>query len=91
MTEVTEEARKELGVIIASLPYSHRNPLYDPYHANNAMLALDKHHGRTPPDPMVAKAERLLTAGFPASGREWQNHPCFAAFLAQLHKEFPGA
>ena len=87
MTEVTEEARKELGVIIASLPYSHRNPLYDPYHANNAMLALDKHHGRTPPDPYVAVAVRLLEAGGVRSDEICSRE--FEAFLAQLRKEFP--
>ena len=83
MTEVTEEARKELGVIIASLPYSHRNPLYDPYHANNAMLALDKHHGRTPPDPMVAKARQLYRIIGVAPGN------AFDEVVAALKRMFP--
>ena len=52
MTEVTEEARAELDAIKAAL----NHPVYEPineYQEQTIMLALDKHHGRTPPDPVT--------------------------------------
>ena len=85
MTKVTEEARAEFAAVKSGL----KNYYITDSEAHSAMLALDKHHGRTPPDPMVAKAERLAAV--------WHGAPMFIAaksdrfpdFLAQLHKEFP--
>jgi len=81
MTEVTEEARAELAAIIAAM-----GGLYHELHLP-VMLALDKHHGRTPPDPMRDVAVRLLEAGHIRPDEMCINE--FNAFLAQLHKEFP--
>ena len=76
MTEVTEEARAELKAL------ERAGLFFTAYDEQQAMLALDKHHGRTPPDPMVAKAERLINA----LGLSLYH---LDAFVAQLHKEFP--
>lgn len=52
MTEVTEEARAELDAINDVLAFEFGSNLAGDY-ANAIMLALDKHHGRTPPDPVT--------------------------------------
>jgi len=80
MTEVTDEARAELAAINAALLTA--SVALSDHQERTIMLALDKHHGRTPPDPMVAKAERLINA----LGLSLYH---LDAFVAQLHKEFP--
>lgn len=52
MTEPTEEARAELDAINDALSSAFGSNLAGDY-ANAIMLALDKHHGRTPPDPVT--------------------------------------
>lgn len=52
MTEPTEEARAELDAINAARKAVGLNPM-DGEIAELTMLALDKHHGRTPPDPVT--------------------------------------
>ena len=80
MTEVTEEARAELDAINDVLAFEFGSNLAGDY-ANAIMLALDKHHGRTPPDPMVAKAVDLLTDCF---GMKVRHTPQDDAFVNRL-------
>lgn len=88
MTEVTDEARAELDAIIAELAKVSSHSFHLGTHQRNAiMLALDRHHGRTPPDPMEYVAVRLLEAG--GILPDQVDKRAFIAFVAQLHKEFP--
>lgn len=87
MIEVTEEARAERDVIndaLAGVTDFTRVRLSVDCE-NAIMLALDKHHGRTPPDPMVAKARRIYAAA--------KDYPTEASAItslaAALKKEFP--
>lgn len=60
MTEVTQEARKELDAMCVAVFAATG------WHLDRAchlpiMLALDRHHGRTPPDPFQRLKDRLVT------------------------------
>ena len=68
MTEVTEEARAELDAINDVLAFEFGSNLAGDY-ANAIMLALDKHHGRTPPDPVTQWLHKSGWEGNAVAGR----------------------
>ena len=99
MTEVTQEARDELDAIRQATAGMPCHPVSE-WEGMAIMLALDRHHGRTPPDPFQRLKNRLVTTlrnleqDKTVNGGGYFN-PCIAQtqealqLLDKLHKEFP--
>lgn len=102
MTEVTDEARAELDAIndVLAFEFCSSSVILAGDYANAIMLALDRHHGRTPPDPFQRLKNRLVTTlrnleqDKTVNGGGYFN-PYIAQtqealqLLDKLHKEFP--